>query len=325
VTERNETASAIEIRAQLVNDMGAMTLTSFRSRTRGPAHPRARAFALAAPWLLGLGLVGAACDDDVKTGSGDADAGIGGTAGSQSMAGTGGLSGTGGCAGGGTGGGSCVPGPAGSGGGGGSSGAGPAAGSSGAGGSEVETPDAGGDPDASPGGGGPFTLTSTAVEDVPGCGPGDAADVCDLFPVDNTGLNGGDNVSPQLDWTGAPAGAQSFAISFHDLSNLNDGDPFTHWVMWNIPSTATGLPAELPTGFEPGVPDANTRQRSFRPDDPFAGSGAAGNVYEFVLYALSVPSFEADSGDADEIEDQIVNSGDVLGTATLRARSEPPE
>jgi phosphatidylethanolamine-binding protein (PEBP) family uncharacterized protein len=291
-----------------------MSLTSFRSRTHGPANPRnprARAFALAAPWLLGLGLIGAACDDDVTTGNDDADAGIGGSAGSSSMAGSGGTGGSGG--GGGSGG--VVAGNSGAG--------GAAAGSSGAGGSSgtgVDAPDAGGDPDASPGGGGPFTLTSTAVEDVPGCGPGDAADVCDLFPVDNTGLNGGDNVSPQLDWTGAPAGTQSFAISFDDLS-----DPLTHWVMWNIPASATGLPAALPEEFEPGVPDANTRQRSFRPDDGFAGSGAAGNVYEFVLYALSVPSFEANSGDAGEIKDEIVNSGDVLGTATLRARSEPDE
>src|SRR5689334_17630870 len=147
-----------------------MSLTFFRSRahrTSCSRNTRARALALAtSPWLIALGLVAAACsDDDVQPG-GDADAGIGGEAGSQNMAGSGGSGGTGGCAGGGTGGGSCVPGPAGSGGGGGASGA--AAGSSGAGGSGEVLPDAGtgADPDSGTGTGGPFTLTAAGFEDV---------------------------------------------------------------------------------------------------------------------------------------------------------------
>jgi len=181
--------------------------------------------------------------------------------------------------------------------------------------------DAGGGADA---GAGVFTLTSTAVDDVAGCGPdqGDR-DLCDLFPAENTGLNGAANVSPQFDWTSVPAGTQSFAIALHDLSNVNGTDPFTHWVMWNIPGSATGLPAELPAGTNPGVPDANTRQVSFRGNQAFAGSGAAGNVYEFVLFALDEATFDPGSTDPDDVEDAIANSNSVLGTATLRARSAP--
>ena len=109
----------------------------------------------------------------------------------------------------------------------------------------------------------------------------------------------------------------------HDLSFVQQQDPFTHWVMWNIPAASTGLPAELPVGVSPGVPAEDTGQVSIRDDNGFMGSGACGNVYELVLFALSVPSFEPMSDDPDEVEDEITTSGDVIGTTTLRARSNP--
>ena len=276
-------------------------------------------FRIGPAWLLALAiapwLVGTACSDDDALPN---DGPIGGSGGTAGSAGAGGGAGNVGISGaGGTGGAS---------GSGGSAGTNSSAGSGGG----MSSPDAGPEPDS----GGPdasaqvFRLTSTAVDDVPGCGPGDAAEVlCDLFPAENTGLNGAANVSPQLDWTGAPAGTQSFAIAFHDLSNLNGQDPFTHWVMWNIPASSTGLPAELPEGFEPGVPDDATRQVSFlnSKNNGFAGSGAAGNVYEFVLFALGTASIDAgdENTSPDAAQNAIAGSTDILGTATLRARSAP--
>jgi Raf kinase inhibitor-like YbhB/YbcL family protein len=188
---------------------------------------------------------------------------------------------------------------------------------------EVSEPGPPGPPDA--GISAELTLVSPAFDNNPGCGPeGDEPAACDLFEVDNTGLGNGEDVSPAIDWTGVPAGTQSFAIAFHDLSNISGQSPFTHWVMWNIPGTSTGLPAELPAGAEPGVPAANTRQVSFRNNGAFAGSGACGNVYEFVLYALSTPEFDpSDTSSADAVQDALEASNDVLDTATMRGRSNP--
>lgn len=199
-----------------------------------------------------------------------------------------------------------------------SAGAAGAAGTGSGQGSEPETESA---PDA----GAAFTLESPAFEDNPGCGPeGDEPAACDLFAVDNTGLGDGADVSPALEWSGAPADTRSFAIAFHDLSNIAGQSPFTHWVMWNIPATSTGLPAELPAGTEPGVPAENTRQVSFRGDNAFAGSGRCGNVYELVLYALSVSELEPpDTSSADAVQGALEASGDVLDTATMRGRSNP--
>jgi Raf kinase inhibitor-like YbhB/YbcL family protein len=70
------------------------------------------------------------------------------------------------------------------------------------------------------------------------------------------GCGGGNmGVSPAIEWSGAPAGTQSFAIIFHDTDvALPNGDDVLHWAIYNIPGTATGLPenlaktAELPDG-----------------------------------------------------------------------------
>src|SRR3984885_12767970 len=66
--------------------------------------------------------------------------------------------------------------------------------------------------------------------------------------------------SPQIDWSGAPAGTVTFALIFHD-GDVHPGKTFadvTHWIAWNIPATATGLPAnvagtaDLPDGTRQG-------------------------------------------------------------------------
>jgi Raf kinase inhibitor-like YbhB/YbcL family protein len=246
--------------------------------------------------LLGSGLIASACSDDdgpatdVGGSGGSSTAGSGGSAGSAGAAGSGGAAGNAGAA--------------------------ASGGAAGAGGSADETPDAG---DGAVG----FELSSPAFDNQAGCGPDDR-DACDLFPDENTGLGDAENVSPALDWTGAPAGTQSFAIALHDLTFIQGSSPFTHWAMWNIPGSATGLPAELPQGAMPGVPAANTQQASFRDTGGYTGSGACGNVYEFVLYALSTPTFTpADPADQNAVQDALDASDDVLATATLRARSDP--
>jgi phosphatidylethanolamine-binding protein (PEBP) family uncharacterized protein len=51
----------------------------------------------------------------------------------------------------------------------------------------------------------------------------------------------GEDVAPPLEWTGVPDGTKSFAVVVHDPdAPLVDG--FTHWVAYNIPGDAAGLP-----------------------------------------------------------------------------------
>ena len=51
----------------------------------------------------------------------------------------------------------------------------------------------------------------------------------------------GEDVSPELQWSGVPDGTKAFAVVVHDPdAPLVDG--FTHWVAYGIPGDATGLP-----------------------------------------------------------------------------------
>ena len=52
----------------------------------------------------------------------------------------------------------------------------------------------------------------------------------------------GQNISPALMWANAPAGTKSFAVTIYD-PDAPTGSGWWHWVMYNIPASATGLSA----------------------------------------------------------------------------------
>ena len=65
----------------------------------------------------------------------------------------------------------------------------------------------------------------------------------EVVPMDHTA--DGKNVSPALMWSGAPAATKQFALVMDDPDVPMPGG-FVHWVVYKIPATAKGLPAELP-------------------------------------------------------------------------------
>jgi Raf kinase inhibitor-like YbhB/YbcL family protein len=98
-----------------------------------------------------------------------------------------------------------------------------------------------------------------------------------------------DPSSPELKWTDAPAGTASFALIFHDT----DAAPgkavmdVTHWLVWNIPASATQLaesvqPDSSPNGIQQGK---NVRGvNGYQP--PCPPVGVRPHHYIFELYAL---------------------------------------
>lgn len=121
----------------------------------------------------------------------------------------------------------------------------------------------------------PLILTTTAFEDG------------GIIPVKYTGQ---DAVTPELKWTQAPAGTQSFVLLMHDpdVAMQHSTLDVTHWLVWNIPATSTGLPEGVKAAAE--LPDG-TRQVSIR-SNGYLGPGAPAtgpyHHYTFELYALDI-------------------------------------
>ncbi len=149
----------------------------------------------------------------------------------------------------------------------------------------------------------PFTLTSPSFEEG------------SVIPSDFACT--GANKSPQLDWSDPPAGTQSFAIVFNDPDAGSRG--FVHWVVYNIPSDARSLPAEVPA--RPEIHDTAVHGSNGwgRLDygGPCPPEGSTHN-YVFTLYALDA-LLELKSGAAKPDLEEAMRVH-VLATATLTAR-----
>lgn len=183
------------------------------------------------------------------------------------------------------------------------------------------------------GGTGTFTLTSPGWMNMTGCAA-DMAPSCGTLPKELTRTGGGVGSSPELNWTGVPAGTKSFAVVLQDLSGNS-----THWVLWNISATTTvdgftffartTLAANVDKSTAtPAVP-AGSQQCSKDPAsgaEGYYGPGDCGNVYEFTLYALSVVPFSPTMAtDEKQVRAQLLALGtSILGTATLRGRTFAP-
>jgi len=100
----------------------------------------------------------------------------------------------------------------------------------------------------------------------------------------------GPELSPGIQWSGAPTGVASYVLMFHDADSVVNGstDGLLHWMVWNIPGTATALAQGQPDGFEldNGIRQISVSGSRYRGP----GAPAAGPVHHYImeLYALDV-------------------------------------
>jgi Raf kinase inhibitor-like YbhB/YbcL family protein len=124
----------------------------------------------------------------------------------------------------------------------------------------------------------------------------------------------GEDISPELSWSGAPEGTRSFALIMDDPDA--PGGIFTHWVIFNIPAgsieLAEGIPtsAELPTGARQG---RNSFGRTGY-DGPCPPQGTS-HHYHFVIYALDEVLDLAGGASKGQVLDAM--EGHVLGEGEL--------
>jgi Raf kinase inhibitor-like YbhB/YbcL family protein len=129
---------------------------------------------------------------------------------------------------------------------------------------------------------------------------------------------GGENVSPGLAWSHAPAGTKSFAVTMFDGDGAG-GVGVSHWVAYGIPGTAKGFARGEASKAGPGfVGGANQRGITIYMG-PCPPAGDAWHHYVLQVYALDVPADQLQPGLNREQLFAAVK-GHLLGEASLIAR-----
>jgi phosphatidylethanolamine-binding protein (PEBP) family uncharacterized protein len=142
---------------------------------------------------------------------------------------------------------------------------------------------------------GKFMLMSSVVEDL------------QKLPVEFTG--DGDGLSPPLEWSGAPASTQSYALIMDHVTP--DGDKKWYWTVYDIPANAASLPKDsqrigkLGTGFKGEVGY-----------EPPHSKGPGAKTYVITMYALAEPLKVAGSPGREELIAAMKDK--VLASSSLR-------
>jgi len=106
------------------------------------------------------------------------------------------------------------------------------------------------------------------------------------------GVPGGKDISPQLSWSGFPAGTKSFVVSMYD-PEAPTGSGFWHWIVADIPATTTSLPRDAGAPSSKVLPpgafqlDGDAGAARYIGGAPPAGSGV--HDYYITVTAMNVP------------------------------------
>ena len=141
---------------------------------------------------------------------------------------------------------------------------------------------------ASDGAAGAFTLTSPDITP-------------NAVIADEQIFNGfgcaGKNISPALDWSGAPEGTKSFAVSVYD-PDAPTGSGFWHWVVVNIPANANTLVKDAGDAKGEGLPAGALQTRTDFGAPGYGGpcppKGDKPHRYQFNIFAVDVEKLDVD-------------------------------
>jgi Raf kinase inhibitor-like YbhB/YbcL family protein len=130
-----------------------------------------------------------------------------------------------------------------------------------------------------------FRVTSTTVTDG---SPFPPAQMSGLF-----GVPGGEDVSPELSWEGAPEGTQGYAVTVYD-PDAPTMSGFWHWVVVDIPASVTSLAENAGLPDSPALPSGAFQLRNDAGAARFIGAappdGHGVHRYFITVHALDVAS-----------------------------------
>jgi len=156
-----------------------------------------------------------------------------------------------------------------------------------------------------------FTISTPAFKD------GGTIAMAQVF--NSFGCTGG-NHSPELSWSGAPAGTKSFAVMIYD-PDAPTGSGFWHWSVFNIPANTTRIPAdagndEKGTGLPQGTVQGRTDFGFSHFGGPCPPVGDAPHHYQVTVYALKLDKLPLDASAPAALVGFYVHMN-MLGKATI--------
>jgi Raf kinase inhibitor-like YbhB/YbcL family protein len=158
-----------------------------------------------------------------------------------------------------------------------------------------------------------FTLTSPTIK------PNSTLTEAQVF--NGFGCSG-KNISPGLKWSGAPAGTKSFAVTLYD-PDAPTGSGWWHWVVFNIPASATELPEGAGTADGKGLPAGTGQGRTDFGAPGFGGAcpptGDKPHRYIFTIYALKTDKLDIPADGTAALVGFMINANRI-GKATFTAK-----
>jgi len=159
---------------------------------------------------------------------------------------------------------------------------------------------------------GKFTLKSSDVKQ--------GAMLTDQQVFNGFGCSGA-NVSPELSWENPPAGAKSFVVTVYD-PDAPTGSGWWHWVVYDIPASAQGLPRGAGSG-QGALPEGAKQGRTDFGQPGFGGAcpppGDKPHRYVFTVHALKLPSLGVPA-DASPAMIGFMTKANSLGSASITAK-----
>ena len=161
-----------------------------------------------------------------------------------------------------------------------------------------------------------FTVTSTTIAD------GAAWSTEQMSGI--FGVPGGKDISPQLSWSGAPEGTNSYAVTVYD-PDAPTGSGFWHWAVADLPASVTELPEGAGDQHGSGLPAGAIQLRTDAGQARFIGAapppGHGPHRYFIVVHALDVESIGVPT-DATPAFLGFNMASHILGRAVLTATAE---
>jgi Raf kinase inhibitor-like YbhB/YbcL family protein len=127
----------------------------------------------------------------------------------------------------------------------------------------------------------------------------------------------GQNISPAIQWSNAPAGTKSFAVTMYD-PDAPTGSGWWHWMIYNIPATTTSLEAgagngrNAPRGSVEGPTDFGKKEYG----GPCPPVGDKPHHYHITVFALKTDKLDV-PGNATSAYIGFNLNGNKLATARI--------